>query len=110
MLAQLQELEAQVPDAVPDFHSDNGGEFLHWPLHRHLTGRLLKLPGTRSRTYRQHDHTQCEQQNWTPGRQRCGDKRFGPPERMPGRNDLYAHEGSQFTNPGQPTFKLWQRE
>ena len=40
----------------------------------------------------------------------CGHDRCGPPERVPGRNDRYAHEGSQFTNPCQPRFQLWQRE
>ena len=50
ILAQIRELEAQVPFAMTSFHSDNGSEFLNWPLHQYLTGRPLKVPWTRSRT------------------------------------------------------------
>mgnify|MGYP000290553115 CR=1 FL=1 len=46
VLAQLKELEQAVPYAMKDFHTDNGGEFLNWALHRHLTGRAVKLPWT----------------------------------------------------------------
>ena len=50
ILAQVKELEAQVPFALKSFHSDNGSEFLNWPLYEYLTGRPLKVPWTRSRT------------------------------------------------------------
>ena len=49
VLGPLKALEAQGPYAMKDFHPDNGGEFLNWALHRHLTGRAVKLPWTRSR-------------------------------------------------------------
>ena len=49
VLTQLKELELVVPYAMKDFHTDNGGEFLNWALHRPLTGRAAKLPWTRSR-------------------------------------------------------------
>jgi hypothetical protein len=39
VLVQLKELENVVPYARKDFHTDNGGEFLNWALHRHVTGR-----------------------------------------------------------------------
>ncbi len=46
------ELELVVPYEMKNFHTDNGGEFLNWALHRHLTGRPMQLPWTRSRAYR----------------------------------------------------------
>ena len=49
VLGQLRELEQVVPYSMKDFHTDNGGEFLNWALHRHLTGRPMKMPWTRSR-------------------------------------------------------------
>src|ERR1041385_7318463 len=49
VLAQLRELEQVVPYTMKDFHTDNGGEFLNWALHRHLNGRAVRLPWTRSR-------------------------------------------------------------
>ena len=63
VLAQLRQLEQVVPYTMKDFHTDNGGEFLNWALHRHLTGRALKLPWTRSRAYRKNDNAHCEQKN-----------------------------------------------
>ena len=105
VLAQLKELEQVVPYAIKDFHTDNGGEFLNWALHRHLTGRAAKVPWTRSRAYRKNDNAHCEQKNWTHVRQL-----FGHAELVPLMNDLYAKEWSQFTNHFKPTFKLLRRE
>ena len=110
VLRELRELEMVVPFAMKDFHTDNGGEFLNWALHRHLTGRAVKLPWTRSRAYRKNDNAHCEQKNWTHVRQLFGHDRFGHPELVPLMNELYSQEWSQFTNHFKPTFKLIKRE
>lgn len=110
VLVQLRELERQVPYEMKDFHTDNGGEFLNWALHEHLTGRRVQLPWTRSRAYRKNDNAHCEQKNWTHVRQLFGHERFGHPELVPLMNDLYAKEWSQFTNHFKPTFKLLKRK
>jgi hypothetical protein len=110
VLVELKALELVVPYAMKNFHTDNGGEFLNWALHRHLTGRAAKLPWTRSRAYRKNDNAHCEQKNWTHVRQLFGHERFGHPELVPLMNDLYAKEWSQFTNHFKPTFKLLKRE
>lgn len=110
VLVQLRELERVVPYVMKDFHTDNGGEFLNWALHRHLTGRAMKLPWTRSRAYRKNDNAHCEQKNWTHVRQLFGHDRLGHPELVPLMNDLYGKEWTQFTNHFKPTFKLLRRE
>lgn len=110
MLAQLKELEGRVPYEMKDFHTDNGGEFLNWALHRHLTGRAAPMTWTRSRAYRKNDNAHCEQKNWTHVRQLFGHDRFEHPELVALMNDLYAKEWSQFTNHFKPTFKLLRRE
>lgn len=110
VLVQLQALEQVVPYKMTDFHTDNGGEFLNWALHRHLTGKARKTPWTRSRAYRKNDNAHCEQKNWTHVRQLFGHERFGQPELVPLMNDLYAKEWSQYTNHFKPTFKLLRRE
>ncbi|MGH8525227.1 MAG: integrase [Gammaproteobacteria bacterium] len=110
VLVQLQELEKVVPFAMKDFHTDNGGEFLNWALHRHWNGRPVKLPWTRSRAYRKNDNAHCEQKNWTHVRQLFGHERFGHPELVGLMNDLYGREWSQYTNHFKPTFKLLRRE
>jgi hypothetical protein len=110
VLIQLRELETVVPFVMKDFHTDNGGEFLNWALHRHLTGRAVKLPWTRSRAYRKNDNAHCEQKNWTHVRQLFGHDRFGHPDLVPLMNALYSQEWSQFTNHFKPTFKLLKRQ
>jgi hypothetical protein len=109
VVVQLKELEQVVPYAMKDFHTDNGGEFLNWALYRHLTGRALKLPWTRSRAYRKNDNAHCEQKNWTHVRQLLGHERFEHPQLVGLMNDLYSQEWSQFTNHFRPTFKLLKR-
>jgi hypothetical protein len=109
VLTELKTLETTVPYVMRDFHTDNGGEFLNWALHRHLTGRAVKLPWTRSRAFRKNDNAHCEQKNWTHVRQLFGHDRFEHPELVPLMNDLYAREWSQFTNHFKPTFKLLKR-
>jgi len=110
VLVQLKALEQVVPYKMKNFHTDNGGEFLNWALHRHLTGQAVKTPWTRSRAYRKNDNAHCEQKNWTHVRQLFGHERFGHPELVPLMNDLYAHEWSAYTNHFKPTFKLLRRE
>jgi len=110
VLGPLKELEQVVPYEMKNCHPDNGGEFLNWALHRHLTGRPMKVPWTRSRAYRKNDNAHCEQKNWTHVRQLFGHERFEHPELVPMMNDLYAKEWSQFTNHCKPTFKLLKRE
>jgi len=110
VLAQLQQLEEEVPFPMKDFHTDNGGEFLNWALHRHLKSRPQQMPWTRSRPYRKNDNAHCEQKNWTHVRQLFGHDRFEHPELVALMNDLYAQEWSQFTNHFKPTFKLFKRQ
>jgi hypothetical protein len=110
VLVQLKELEQVVPYTMKDFHTDNGGEFLNWALHRHLSGRAVKLPWTRSRAYRKNDNAHCEQKNWTHVRQLFGHERFAHPALVPLMNELYANEWSHYTNHFKPTFKLLRRE
>jgi hypothetical protein len=92
------------------FHSDNGGEFLNWPLYQYLTGRRLKVPWTRSRAYRKNDNAHCEQKNWTHVRQLLGYQRFGHLQLVPLLNDIYSQEWSQYQNHFRPTLKLLKRE
>jgi len=110
ILAQVKELEASVPFVMTSFHSDNGSEFLNWPLHEYLTGRRRQVPWTRSRAYRKNDNAHCEQKNWTHVRQLLGYERFGHPQLVPRLNDLYGQEWSQYQNHFRPTFKLEKRE
>ena len=106
----IRQLERVVPFPLRSFHSDNGSEFLNWPLYEYLTGRPLKVPWTRSRAYRKNDNAHCEQKNWTHVRQLLGYQRFAHPQLVPLLNDLYSKEWSLYQNHFRPTFKLLRRE
>jgi hypothetical protein len=110
VLVALKALERVVPYTLKDFHTDNGGEFLNRALHKHLTGRAVKLPWTRSRACRKNDNAHCEQKNWTHVRQLFGHDRLEHPGLVALMNGLYAQEWSQFTNHFKPTFKRLRRE
>src|SRR5215510_16089842 len=110
ILTQLKALETVVSFPLTSFHSDNGSEFLNWPLYEFLTGRPLKVPWTRSRAYRKNDNAHCEQKNWTRVRQLLGYERFEHPELVAPLNELYSQEWSQYQNHFRPTFKLLKRE
>jgi hypothetical protein len=90
---------------MKDFHTDNGSEFLNWALHRHLTGRAVRLPWTRSRATAR---TTTPTANRRTGRM-CGSfsatNALGILNLVPLMNQLYAQEWSQWTNHFKPTFK-----
>ena len=106
----IRQLERVVPFPLRSFHSDNGSEFLNWPLYEYLTGRPLKVPWTRRRAYRKSDNAHGEQKNWTHVRQRLGCQRFAHPQRVPLLNDFYSKEWSRYQNHFRPTFKRLRRE
>lgn len=110
ILSQVRDIEAKVPFGLKSFHSDNGSEFLNWPLHEYLTGRPLKVPWTRSRAYRKNDNAHCEQKNWTHVRQLFGHERFEHPQLVDLMNELYAQPWSAYQNHFRPTFKLLRRD
>ena len=104
ILRAYQEMETALPFAVQSFHSDNGSEFLNWPLHRYLHQR--GVPFTRSRPYRKNDNAHVEQKNWTHVRQLFGHGRFEHPELVELMNDLYRHEWRRLQNYFLPKAKL----
>jgi len=110
VLVQLKELEILVPYEMKDFHTDNGGEFLNWALHRHLTGRAVKLPWTRSRAYRKNDNAHCEQKNWTHVRQLLGYGRLEDPELCAKINALYRELWEPLHNHFCPSAKLVSKD
>ena len=109
VLGQLKELEQVVPYAMKRFHTDNGGEFLNWALHRHLTGRPVKLPWTRSRACRKNDNAHCEQKNWTHVRKLMGSVRYDTEAAVAAMNAVYA-DLRLLQNLFLPSVKLLRKE
>ena len=108
ILTQFVDMEKVLPFAVKSFHSDNGAEFLNWPLHRHLHER--GVPFTRSRAYRKNDNAHVEQKNWTHVRQLFGHDRLAHPELVELMNDIYRHEWRLLQNYFLPKAKLIDKQ
>lgn len=107
----LKALEGKLPFDLKSFHTDNGSEFLNWPLFQYLTGRQWRpVAFTRSRAHRKNDNAHVEQKNWTHVRQLFGHDRFEQPELVGLMNELYTGEWSQFQNHFRPSFKLLSRD
>jgi hypothetical protein len=110
ILAQLQNIEARMPFGLRSFHSDNGTEFLNWPLHAYLQKRSEPVPFTRSRAYRKNDNAHVEQKNWTHVRQLFGHARFEHPQLVELMNSIYGHEARLLQNHFLPSLKLREKE
>jgi hypothetical protein len=110
ILAQLQNIESSLPFDLKSFHSDNGTEFLNWPLHAYLQKRSAPVPFTRSRAYRKNDNAHVEQKNWTHVRQLFGHQRFEHPELVELMNSIYRQEARLLQNHFLPSLKLREKE
>ena len=93
VLAQVKEMEAELPFELLGFDVDNGSEFLTHHLWRYLLDRPRPVPLTRSRPYRKNDQAHVEQKNWTHVRQLLGYQRLEQPELVPLINELYRDWG-----------------
>lgn len=94
---------------MKSFHSDNGSEFLNWPLWEYLRSPERAVPFTRSRPYHKNDNAHVEQKNWTHVRQLLGHERFEHAALVPLMNRLYVN-WTRLRNHFHPTFKLKSKE
>jgi hypothetical protein len=85
----LRHLENQLPFPVLGFHTDNGGEFLNYHLHRYYRHRNLPVDMTRTRTGHKNDNPHVEQKNYTHVRLLLGYQRLDKPELVEPINRLY---------------------
>ncbi len=65
VLQAFSAMEAQLPFEMLGVDTGNGGEFLNYHLHDHLTKRDKPIEMTRSRPYRKNDQARVEQKNDT---------------------------------------------
>lgn len=102
-------IEEALPFSLRGFDSDNGGEFINWPLLKHFTERSRPVQYTRSREYKKNDNAHIEGKNWTIVRQYLGYERFDDPKIVPLMNDLYTTEWRLLLNFFMPSMKLMEK-
>lgn len=106
VLEALKTIEGTLPFQIKGFDSDNGSEFLNWPLLRYFKHRKFPVTYTRSRAYHKNDNAHIEGKNWTLIRQYLGYERFENPKIVKLLNDFYMTDFYNFINFFLPTSKL----
>lgn len=111
VMAQIRQIESQLPFEIKGFDCDNGSEFLNYHLLRYFRERPNEksVQFTRSRPYKKNDNAHVEQKNWTHVRQLFGYHRFDKPKLVALMNDLYANELSLLANYFYPCIKLTEK-
>ena len=106
VVAQIHDIERNLPFRLLGFDCDNGSEFLNYHLVRYFTDRRAPVCMTRSRPYKKNDNAHVEQKNWTHPRHLLGYDRICEPSITPAINDLYANEWSLYQNHFCPSVKI----
>ena len=112
IVAQVKDIEANMPFRLLGFDCDNGSEFLNNNLKAYFSEKKkvhVDFTWTRSRPYKKNDNAHVEQKNWTHPRQLFGRDRLDFPQLIPLMNDLYANEFSLLRNHFFPNFKLHEK-
>ncbi len=110
VLKQTKDVENMLPFPLLGFDSDNGNEFLNWPLLKYLSERNDPVQFTRSRPYHKDDNAHIEQKNWTQVRQWLGYFRFDNPAVVPLLNNLLRNEWRLYHNFFMPSLKLIEKK
>lgn len=89
VLAQIEDIEQELPFVIQGFHSDNGSEFLNHHLYRHYAKRQEPVSQSRGRPRHGNDSAHVEQKNWSHVRLLLGYQRIDDPQLVPKINELY---------------------
>ena len=90
VVAALAGMAQALPVVLKGLDSDNGREFINWPLFRY--GQTHGIQPSRSRPYKKDDNAHIEQKHWTHVRKLVGWDRDDTPAAVAALNDLYQHE------------------
>jgi hypothetical protein len=107
-LAALDEIRQAWPFRWCGIDSDNGSEFINWPLGR--WGEEHQIFFRRGRPYKKDDNAHGEEKNRTPVRQLLGWDRYDTPEAVEAIHDLYRHELGWWLNLFRPSVKRLKKK
>lgn len=112
VVAQIEDIEKNLPFEILGFDCDNGSEFLNWHLMRYFSNEQgqQRIQFTRSRPYHSDDNAHVEQKNWTHVRQLFGYERFNKEILVDLMNNLYKNEISLMNNYFLPNTKLKEKQ
>jgi hypothetical protein len=107
VLAALKTMRSRTPFPWRGLDSDNGGEFINYPLSDYCHDE--KLIFTRSRENKKNDNAYVEQKNWTHVRKILGYFRYDTLMEQTIINSLYRNELRLYKNFFQPVMKLAEK-
>jgi hypothetical protein len=107
VLAALKVMRSRTPFPWRGLDSDNGGEFINYPLSDYCHDE--KLIFTRSRENKKNDNAYVEQKNWTHVRKVLGYFRYDTLAEQAIINSLYRNELRLYKNFFQPVMKLAEK-
>jgi hypothetical protein len=106
ILEQLRNIEENLPFPLRSFDSDNGTEFLNYPVMEFLQKRSKPIEVFRSRPYRKNDQCYVEQKNFTHVRNIFGYDRIAKRDLVTLMNEIYKEYWCPLQNFFIPTMKL----
>lgn len=108
VVTSLDEIRKALPFPLKAIDSDNGSEFINYPLYDYCTQHNLQF--TRGRPYRKNDNAHVEQKNWTHVRRIFGWGRYDTYKQLDTMNALYCGDLRIMMNLFQPCVKLLKKE
>jgi lambda repressor-like predicted transcriptional regulator len=106
VLNSLKNVIKTLPFKIRGFDSDNGSEFINYPIIRFFEKRKKYIQFTRSREYCKNDNAHVEEKNYSIVREYIGYERYDTDEALQILNDLYSNELYLLINFFIPNFKL----
>ena len=107
VLAALKTMRSRTPFPWRGLDSDNGSEFINYPLSDYCHNE--KIIFTRSRENKKNDNAYVEQKNWTHVRKILGYFRYDTSMEQAIINSLYRNELRLYKNLFQPVMKLAEK-
>ena len=102
--------QARLPFKLKAFDTDNGSEFINYPLQQYFHNQRPPINFTRSRPYEKNDQAHVEQKNYTVVRQYLGYTRIDNPALAEAISTLFTGSWRDYVNFFLPTLKLIKKE
>lgn len=102
--------QTRLPFKLRAFDTDNGSEFINYPLQQYFHNQRPVIELTRSRPYEKNDQAHVEQKNYTVVRQYLGYARLDNPDLAEPISTLFTETWRDYVNFFLPTLKLIKKE
>jgi hypothetical protein len=110
VVGAVQGAQTRLPFKLQAFDTDNGSEFINYPLQHYCHNQRPPINFTRSRPYEKNDQAHVEQKNYTAVRQYLGYTRIDNPALEEAISTLFTGSWRDYVNFFLPTLKLIKKQ